>query len=114
MALELRDLLFGPQYATWGVPATLTVNGTDFAIQAIDQTVGVVLPGALAEIETVRPVASILAGDLADLAIGPDDVDGGTIALNAKTWRINTHRMMPTPAGEADGEIWLLLEGPSG
>lgn len=112
--MDFSDLLLGPHYAVgWGVPATLTVDTVPFEITALDMTAGVGLSGPV-EVETVRPSARIRAVDLADLGLVVGQLDDAAIELNGKSWTIIAHRMLPSPSGEADGEVALMLEGAEG
>lgn len=108
--MDYRALLFGPMYATWGVPAVLSLDAGTFDVTAIDRTTGAALAGPVM-VETVRPHAVLLRGDLDDQGILLGQLDGGTVALNGKTWRIMGHQSRPSPNGEAEGEVALMLEG---
>lgn len=114
--MDYRSVLYDPVYQIEGVGAKLTLaSGQVFdGLTAIDKTAGVQLPGPLAEVETLRPVASMLVGDLLDTGIDPDALDDATLELNDRVWKVNSTRYMPSPAGQADGEIYLLLEGTAG
>ena len=103
-------MLHGPHYAAWGVVALLQLDtGTYDDLVMIDMTAGVSLPGPI-DIQTVRPAALVLAGELDDRGILPSQLDGGSLALNGKSWKIIAHQMKPSPNGDLDGEIALLLE----
>jgi hypothetical protein len=106
--VDYAAALYGPIYAVIGVPAVLTVSDSDLALTAIDKTAGIG-DGSAVEIETVVPGAVVRAAELADQGIGPDDVDGATIAFNGGTWTIRAHRSIPAPTGESLGEILLML-----
>lgn len=111
--LDYRSFSLDPIYVAQGVPAVLAPRGTGpVAITALDKTAGVALPSGNGgiEIETVRPAAVVIAGDLADLGVTLDQLDRGTITLNGQAWQILSHRPMPSPAGAADGEVYLILE----
>lgn len=108
--MPFRQVLYGPIYRTRGVAATLTIGAAGYSVTALDMTSGLQLPGPV-ELETTRPVAAVLAGDLADLGIDPAALDGATLALNGATWNVIASRAIPTPYGKADGEVYLILEG---
>jgi hypothetical protein len=111
---EYRYSFFGPQYAVYGRPAVLQLGvGTFEDLVAIDMATGVSLAGDIV-LETVRPHARMLRGDLDDRGILVEQLDGGSIALNGKVWTIMAHQAKPSPNGEADGEVWLMLEGAEG
>lgn len=107
--MELRSALYAPVYATWGVPAVLTLAPGTFDIAAIDHSEGRAV-GTPVLVEITEPHARVLAGDVADLGLTPEQLDDGRILLNGKSWRITSHRPKPSPYGELDGEIFLLLE----
>ena len=43
------------------------------------------------------------------LGVGLDDLDGGSIAFNSKTYTIETHVVKPAPTGELLGEVYLIM-----
>lgn len=105
--------LYGPVYRTQGVPVQLTVGATVYPLSGtlrfLDKTAGLQLPGTL-EVETVQPVAMGRVKDIVALGLTLDDLDDATLLMNGKTWLVKSHRPMPSPGGEADGEVALLLE----
>lgn len=113
MTIDCRSVLFAPIYATFGVMAELTLgSGAVFDdLTVLDCTKGQRLPLMPAlDVETLGPVAYLLAGELDDRGIADSEVDDSTLAFNGKTWRIDAHRPMPSWNGELDGQIMLLLE----
>jgi hypothetical protein len=110
------SLLYGPMYGTagFGVAAVLTLPGTDGAVielRAIDKTAGIVTGSSggrfNAEVETISPAAAVRAGDIAN--IDKADLHGATLEMNGKTWTVENHAFRPSPNGEVDGEILLIL-----
>jgi len=112
MALvDFQSLLLDPNYLVFGVDAVLTpVDGFPFTLQAIDQSAGVAVgdPSGV-QVDTVKPAATIRAFELAEKGLCAGDLNGAALSLNAKTWRVESARPMPTPNGEAAGEIMLFL-----
>ena len=101
---------YDPIYATLGVPATLTsAGGQSGDLTAIDKTIGIPIPDGRTQIETVRPVARVRARELIDAGVDVSDLPEGEITLNGQTWRIKSYRPMPSPTGEREGEIMLIL-----
>jgi hypothetical protein len=101
---------YDPIYNTLGVPAELaSAGGQSATITAVDRTSGVSIPDPRTQIETVRPVARVRARELEQSGIPVADLPEGQITFNGQTWRIKTYQPMPSPAGEADGEIMLIL-----
>jgi hypothetical protein len=101
---------YDPIYNTLGVPATLaSAGGQSATVTAVDRTSGVSIPDPRTQIETVRPVARVRARELEQVGILVSDLPEGNITFNGQAWRIKTYQPMPSPAGEADGEIMLIL-----
>jgi hypothetical protein len=103
--------LYDPIYASAiGVSATIASSGGQSGtIRAVDKTTGISIPDARTQIDTVRPVAKVRARELAALGIAVADLPDGTITLNGATWRIKSYQPDPSPEGEADGQIMLIL-----
>ena len=101
---------YDPIYEVHGVPATITsANGDSADLTAVDKTAGIVIPDARTLLETIRPVARIRARELEATGIAVADLTEGQITLNGATWRIKSYRPRPSPLGEMDGEIDLIL-----
>lgn len=109
--MEYRSILYGPVYELKGVDARLVLrSGQAYdGLKAIDQTAGIPLPGSI-EVETLRPAARMLVGELQDRGIDVDALDDAMLTLNDAVWRVTSNRKMPSPQGALDGEIYLLLE----
>jgi len=107
---DWSDILLGPCYDEFARPAVLTLVAGAFDIAAIDDTAGVLLPAGGIGIETLSPVARVRAADLLGLGVTMAQLDNQALALNGKNWTITAHRMKPSPSGESDGEVILLLE----
>lgn len=115
--IDWKTLLYAPNYSILGVPAVLTLEGTDgetIELTAIDKTSPVTLGGRrerssfAVEIDTVEPAATVRVTELAGRS--PAELRGASLAMNGKTWIVRSHLMEPAPTGEADGEIRLILE----
>jgi hypothetical protein len=101
---------YDPIYSTLGVEATLASSGGQSAtVTAVDRTSGISIPDPRTQIETIRPVARVRARELQQVGIIVSDLPEGTILLNEQTWRIKSYRPMPSPMGETDGEVELIL-----
>ncbi len=107
--MKFDRVLYAPAYRILGVQSVLNVEGTDYPVKARDLTAGFVLPGAV-ETETELPMASFRAADIAALGLTADQLDGGTLLMNSVLWRIPSHRILPSPNGDGDGEVYLILE----
>lgn len=109
--MDYASLLYGPIYGVLGVPATLTIDGTDGAVielTAIDKTVGVEVSFKGSDVITIRPAAIVKATDLADIALA--SLRNASLEMNGKTWTVTGHGYVPAPTGEGQGEIRLFLE----
>lgn len=107
-----HDVLYGPNYEVHGTPAVLDVSETfgSVDVTVIDKTIGQSI-GALAgaTIETILPYCTVRRADLDALGVPVADLDGAIITFNSKTWRIEAKRPLPSPGGEVDGELALIL-----
>lgn len=110
MGLNFGSLLYGPVYQALGVPASLTLPGAlaPVAVRAIDKTAGIAIGGAV-DVQSIVPAASVRMSDLAAGGVRLDDLDESLLGLNGLTWRVRSHMPRPSPAGQADGEVYLLL-----
>ncbi|WP_027521758.1 hypothetical protein [Bradyrhizobium sp. Ec3.3] len=108
--MDYQAALLDPIYITVGVPSTLTIGSVDHGVTALDKTAGVALSVNGGEVDTVVPAAFVRMRELAALGIAADDVDDAILSINGGTWVVESHRMKPSPKGEADGEVYLLLK----
>lgn len=99
-------------YADFGVSATLTAGtgtgATGLSVTAIDKTEGLTLTDQNG-LQTIRPAACVRMSELTAAGIAHADLETGSLALPAKTWRIHSHMLRPTPDGELKGEVILFL-----
>ena len=110
MTVDWQGDHYDPIYSVLGVEATLTsAGGASGTVTAIDKTVGVAIPDARTQIDTIRPVARVRARELEAGGVAVSDLPEGSITLNGQTWRIKSYRMRPAPTGESDGEVDLIL-----
>ncbi len=93
-----------------GVSATLaSAGGQSATVTVVDKTLGVSIPDARTQIETIRPTTKVRARELETAGIAVSDLPEGSITFNGAIWRIKSYRPIPSPEGEADGEIELIL-----
>jgi hypothetical protein len=109
--VDYQALLYGPAYGVLGVAAVLHMGDPlgDVPITAIDKTAGLALNQAV-DVQTVLPAATVRAPDLAAAGIALEDLDGKILTLNGKDWRVASLHPKPSPNGEGDGEIYLILD----
>ncbi len=94
-----------------GVAAAIASSGGQSAtVTVIDKTSGILIADARTQIDSILPVAVVRARELEANAIAVSDLSEGEITFNGATWRIKSYRMDPSPEGEPDGEVRLILE----
>jgi hypothetical protein len=108
--VDYQALLYGPTHSLLGVPASVRLGNTDYSLTALDKTAGMVVGSGL-EIQSVLPAAVVLVSELASQGLTPEQLDGQQLTMNGKVWVISSTRARPSPNGEADGELLLILEG---
>lgn len=108
--MDFQALLLNPAYSAFGVPATLTVacGNPAVAVTVIDKTAGVVFSEG-PDVQTVRPAADLRMSDLTAAGLTRADLDDGMIEFNGAAWTIKATLPKPTPNGESDGELRLIL-----
>ena len=108
--LDYSTLLYRPIYNALADQAAqiAPASGPPFGIAALDKTAGVLVGGHV-EVQSVSPAAVVMMVDLAAAGIDPAALDDGQITLNGVTWTIQSHKSAPSPAGEADGQLYLFL-----
>ena len=95
------------------VSATLTPgagssNGDTISVVLIDKTSGIEVIDQNG-LQTIIPVAFLRMSTLESNNLVRSDMDGGSVVINSKTWKINAHTLKPNPDGELKGEIVLML-----
>ena len=97
----------------FGKTATLRLVGFSDAVSvtAIPKIAGASIdpPGTPVEIQTIRPAADVRVSELTDNSIARVDLKGGEIDIAGATWRIENTLPRPSPEGEANGEIRMIL-----
>lgn len=109
--MDYTVVLLNPIYDALGVPASLTPNRAGAAavpVTALDKT-STIEASEQFDIHTVRPAATIRMRELTTAGVATGEIDGGTIAFSGRTWRIDSHRLKPSPDGEASGEVLMWL-----
>jgi hypothetical protein len=110
--IDLQALVLAPVYSTWGVPATITpLQGLPFNVSVIDRTSGVEVGGNI-DVATIQPAAMVRVSEIESLHVPRAGLRRASIEMNGKSWRIENAMPRPTPGGESDGELMLLLIQP--
>lgn len=98
-------------YSAFGVSATLTAgSGPAITVTVNDLTKGIDIPDpANPGVKTLRPVARVRRSELDDKGVDRNDLDNASLELNGNSWTVLAWGPRPSPNGEADGEIELIL-----
>ena len=108
--MDYGQLLYAPLYATLGVDAVIRGVYFDmFPIRAMDMTSGIEV-GDHVGVKSIQPAAVVLATSIAENGLTREDLEGATVELAGKLWRVKATMPKPSPVGEAQGEIYLILE----
>lgn len=111
--MDFQALLFDPIYLVQGVDATLTLAGVSESIDGLtvlDKTGGIAIEGDGPDVQTILPAAVIRVAELTAKGVTARQVIRAILEFNGKRWRVKTYRPKPSPKGELDGELFLLLE----
>ena len=112
MTVDYQKLLYDRLYSELGVPATLRIDdwGEDIEVTAIPKIDGVAVSVAGdPSVQTIQPAAAIRVSELTAAGITVAEIASGTIEMSGAVWRILSPLPRPSPNGEADGELWLIL-----
>jgi len=99
-------------YAVLGVAAVLTPANTDPPVDlvVIDKTAGIDVDiGGSVAMPTIKPACAVRVADLTGHGISLDEIKGSLIAFNAASWLVEGKMFRPSPLGEMEGEVYLLL-----
>lgn len=109
--MDYASLLFDPIYSIQGVPAAITLaSGTLLdGLTGLDKTSGVDVGGGDVQIQTIVPAAIFRVRELREKGAVPADLPKASLIMNGFEWRVNSYRLKPSPKGEHDGEVLLLL-----
>lgn len=98
-------------YGALGVPATISEEGTDgfeVDVTVIDKTSGIEV-GDDVGVSTIKPVAAIRMTEVTAKGLSRERLNEASITFNDGTWTIESNQPKPSPAGEAQGELYLIL-----
>jgi len=110
--VDYQALLYDPIYLALGVPATLTLDsGEVLDAIALDKTAGIDLGLGESNAQTVVPAAVVRARELGAKGVSPKELPNATLLMNGMSWDVRSYRLKPSPLGERDGEVYLILGG---
>jgi hypothetical protein len=110
--IDYNVTMLDPIYNINGVPAIMRIDdwGEDIHVTAYSKTSGVELSiSGNPDLLTVVPAAAVRVAELTAAGITRKDIDTGTIEMVGAIWNIEDTLPKPTPNGECDGELWLIL-----
>ena len=108
--INFRTKLLNPIYRRLGVPAVLETDDGEVTVTVIDKTAGVALMTADGlTVDTIKPAADVRAYELAEHEIDRAGLTDATLRFNGKLWMVVSTLPRPTLAGEADGEVRMIL-----
>lgn len=114
--MDYQAQLYDPIYDVLGVPAMLEPKSGFTSVvdlTVIDKTAGVEVTEGKIGIQSIYPAAVVRMAELAANGVALGDLDQTPIAFNGRAWRIRSHRAVPSPHGEGDGERLLILTATS-
>jgi hypothetical protein len=107
MAMDYQSALYDPIYATIGEPGI--INGVE-GFTVLDKTGGLeIKEKGQVEVQTIACAAVVRSRELQELGVALTDLENGTLIMSAYEWRIESYRLRPSPKGQRDGEVLLLL-----
>ena len=83
-------------------------EGEAVSVRAIDKTSGVEVSGE-GDASSIRAAAFVRMSQLTGYGLARGDLQGGTLTIDSKSWRIDGHTLRPNPDGELKGEICIFL-----
>ena len=108
--IDYQSLLYDPIYLVQGVPASLTlVGGSVFGVTVLDKTSGIDIGDSTAQVQTIKPAAVVRVAELRAAGIVAEYLPKASITFSGFQWKITSTRLRPSPNGENDGELFLIL-----
>lgn len=109
--MDYQAILFDPIYAIQGVPAILHVGASHYPLTVLDKSGGADLTfgGGAGAVQALVPSAVVRVAEIRAYGIEANDLDGATITFNEFSWKVDSHKLRPSPKGERDGEVYLIL-----
>lgn len=113
MPLNYTALSLGPIYSLIGVTTQFALNNDEIIeLVALDKTSGVpTLDSSSPHVDTatIRPCCIIRMSDLIDLNLQPSDLMEAVLEMNGTSWIVKSYFPRPSPGGQNDGELYIIL-----
>jgi len=108
--IDYQTLLYGPIYGFHGVDALITTTAGNVSVVVLDRTYGASEKlGHGMVVETITPMCRVrmpeLMSQISSLAL----LDMASVIFSNRSWRIRSYEPKPSPNGEDDGELELML-----
>jgi len=98
-------------YDALAIEATiLTTGGRRKTVHVQDLSAGVEVSLGGTDTITVKAVAAVRMGELADNGVTLAELDDAQLDMGGNRWRITGAESKPSPNGEASGEAYLFLK----
>lgn len=111
MALVDFDALINQTTQTvFGNAAVLTPSGSagPLELTAIFGNMPMADPNGV-HVDTIKPVAAVRLAVLVAGGLSTADLPGARLDINGAAWRVESFVLDPTPNGEGDAEVTLIL-----
>lgn len=110
--ISFSELLYRPHYASLYSTSVVVscVYGGRFELRGIDKTGGVEVALSQTEIPTIQPAVTVMVADMIEVGLNPDDLIDALITVNGSSWKVLTYMRKPSPHGETDGELYIILQ----
>lgn len=103
-------VLLDPIYTMFGVTITFVLTNDDIIeLVGIDKSGGVEVSTGAIDVPTVQPACIVRMADLIELGYAPENLIDAILDLNGVSWRVVSYFPKPSPRGEADGELYIVL-----
>jgi hypothetical protein len=104
--MDYQANLFDPIYTTLGVAGV--INGVE-GFTVLDKTAGLEWGVKGPDVQTISCAAVVRAKELASLGVALGELENGSLEMNGTAWNIESYKYKPSPKGQGDGEIVLVL-----
>lgn len=110
--ISFSELLYKPIYESlMGTSVVVScVFGGRFELRGIDKTGGVEVSLAQTEVPTIQPAVIVRVAEMIAVGLNPDDLIDALLTINGASWKVLTFMRKPSPHGETDGELYIILQ----
>lgn len=111
--MDYQATLYDPIYSNIGVEATITPSSSAPAagVTVVNVTRSYQVPGEIT-VESMKPVYAVRMVELTANGLTRSDLNQSQLTVSDVTWTIEATKPVPSPNGEADGELHMILLEP--